>query len=66
LTALELLLFPESNKRGIIPNLKIGATDQAALTLNPSPRGRGTLPLAPFSRRRRAGDEGSGSVAFAI
>jgi hypothetical protein len=32
--------------------------DGLALTLNPSPEGRGTLNLAPFSLGRRAGDEG--------
>jgi hypothetical protein len=33
---------------------------QSALTLNPSPEGRGTLNLAPFSLGRRVGDEGLG------
>jgi hypothetical protein len=31
---------------------------ELALTLNPSPEGRGTLNLAPFSLGRRVGDEG--------
>jgi hypothetical protein len=33
-------------------------SDRFALTLNPSPEGRGTLNLTPFSLGRRVGDEG--------
>ena len=44
---------------GCIPLLQVAA----ALTLNPSPEGRGTSDLAPFSPGRRAGDEGVDEAA---